>query len=384
MKALLAEKLLAKVMNWSPEDVARERPLLQAFADFKYDSYQLFSPGMRFVESLALWLKQFTSNNERQIAYDFIKKRLIFFSHEEMAHFASIVYPDFIRPELIAEAAKTQRIPEQQITRIIQTEDFQRLQEATLFLGLSDGARIDQFRRANQDLSHEQIFLTHDLTPPKLKEIASRLRKTPRNNPLVRAIVLLKEIGSRLRKTHRNDPLVRAIVLLDDFSASGRSYFRKEGKNFTGKIFKFLDSVHKEKSWRRLVHLPETVIIIALYVATETAVQHILEAVKDCLGEKSSAVTIKIVQPLHKKICLTPDSPEKFVDLVEKYYDDSLMDEHAKKGGTKDLKYGFFGCGLPLILHHNSPNNSLFLLWVEEGLNVRALFPRISRHRGEA
>ncbi len=49
MRDILAERLLAQVMNWSIEDIAEERPDLQALAAFKYDEYQQFSPGMRLV-----------------------------------------------------------------------------------------------------------------------------------------------------------------------------------------------------------------------------------------------------------------------------------------------------------------------------------------------
>ena len=59
MKETLAEKLLAKVLGWEPPEMAKERPRLQAMASFKYDTYEQFSPGLRFVESLALWLNQF-------------------------------------------------------------------------------------------------------------------------------------------------------------------------------------------------------------------------------------------------------------------------------------------------------------------------------------
>ena len=52
MRDLLAERLLAAVMGWSAEQVAEQRPILQSFAKYKYDEYQQFSPGMRFVESL--------------------------------------------------------------------------------------------------------------------------------------------------------------------------------------------------------------------------------------------------------------------------------------------------------------------------------------------
>src|SRR5579859_3059141 len=59
VRDLLAERLLASVMKWTAEDVAEHRPDLQALAAFKYDKYQQYSPGLRFIESLALWLDQF-------------------------------------------------------------------------------------------------------------------------------------------------------------------------------------------------------------------------------------------------------------------------------------------------------------------------------------
>jgi hypothetical protein len=48
MRDELAEALLAKVMNWSDEEKARERPILQDFARYKYDEYQQYAPGRRF------------------------------------------------------------------------------------------------------------------------------------------------------------------------------------------------------------------------------------------------------------------------------------------------------------------------------------------------
>ena len=66
-------------------------------------------------------------------------------------------------------------------------------------------------------------------------------------------------------------------------------------------------------------------------------------------------------------------------ELLNNYYDANLEDEHTRKGGG-DVKYGFANCGLPLVLAHNTPNNSLYLLWAESA-KLRALFPRVNRHR---
>ena len=83
MREALAERLLAEVMHWSPEDVAEERSILQALASYKYDAYQQFSAGMHFIESLASWLTNFTEYGERYDAYNFIKNRLIFISERK-------------------------------------------------------------------------------------------------------------------------------------------------------------------------------------------------------------------------------------------------------------------------------------------------------------
>jgi hypothetical protein len=357
MRALLAERLLAQVMGWNPGDVAQERPVLQALADLKYDGYQQFSPGMRFVESLALWLAQFQEATERQTAYEFIKSRLVFFSHEEMAHFAAIAFPDFIRPLLIDHAVAATGMRRYHIGAIVATDAFKALQASSLFFGLSDGARIDLFRRSNRDLSHEQIFQSYELSQQKTEELAVRFKPV------------------------NGQPAIKAIVLLDDFTGSGTSYFLPENGAFTGKIAKFLSRIRHDESWKALVRLPDTLIIVALYVATNTALQHIRNAAAEYLGKAASSFVVTAVQPLEEGIRIT--SSDEFAVLAEKYYDASIEDDHTRKGGTA-LKVGFAGGGLPVVLHHNSPNNSLFLLWAEERSSVRALFPRISRHKGDA
>ncbi len=86
MRADLAERLLAKGFGWTPSIHAKEEADLQALANCKSDDYQQFSPRMRIVESLALWLRQVKSLQHRQIAYDFIKSRLDLCSTAEINH----------------------------------------------------------------------------------------------------------------------------------------------------------------------------------------------------------------------------------------------------------------------------------------------------------
>lgn len=359
MRDALAERLLANVMDWTPEDVARERPVLQALAAFKYDEYQQFSPGMRFVESLALWLEQFDLMDERKAAYEFILSRLVFLSHAEMAHFAAIAYPDVIRPLFIEQAAMDATLPPFRVSQILVTEPFKGLQGSSLFFGLSDGARIDLFRRSNKELSHEQIFTGYELSDEKVTEIRAWLDKRGHSD------------------------VAPALVLLDDFSASGTSCLTANGDQPKGKVYsKFVTRIQSSAAWKSIVTFPRTRLIIVLYVATEQALANIQAGADALKNMHGIDATVLCVQRIAGDVSLRVSDNGPMIDVIKKYYDASVEDDHTKKGNS-DLKFGFAACGLPLVLHHNTPNNSIFLLWVEGSDTVRALFPRVSRHRRE-
>jgi len=210
MRDALAERLLVRVMKWTAEDVAREWPRLQAIATYKYDEYQKYAPGMRFIESFALWLNQFTSDDHKRTAYDFVMNKLIFCSSAEMNHLVSVAYPDHIRPLLLQSTAMDLGIEPWRVGRVAGSLDFKVRQRRCLFLGLSDGARTDQFRRANQEnLSHEQIYQTYEIASDRVDSLRKKLC-----SDLAR--LLGEDVPAHLRTC-------RTIVLLDDFSASGMS-----------------------------------------------------------------------------------------------------------------------------------------------------------------
>lgn len=373
MREALAERLLATIMNWSPEDVANERPLLQAMAALKYDEYQQFAPGMRFVESLALWLRQFKTKEERRTAYNFVKSRLVFFSAAEIAHLVTIAYPDYIRPLLIRRAAETISVAERYVARIATSKEYRALRRQCLFLGLSDGARIDTFRRStNPELSHEQIWQTYEMSPEKGGSILLKLRE---------------DLQSILGPSGKIDTsLFRMVFLLDDFSGSGRTYLRKEddGERLAGKIAKFRDQLKSADRLGKLVNTDDLYVGIVLYIATKHAVDHLKPLLSELFQPfQKLSRDIHVVNLLEDAVSLDDTRDENFLGLSESYYDSNVEDEHTREGGT-DVKRGFAGCALPLVLSHNTPNNSMFLLWANpDELDIRGLFPRVSRHRSE-
>src|ERR1035437_3884055 len=149
MRTALAEKLLVKIMNWTSEEISEERPLIQALSNLKYDEYQNFSSGSRFIESLVKWLDQFKELEEKKIAYSFIKEQLIFFSNDQISHLVDITFSDKINPVLIDQTANKLKISPYLMSKIIASDEYKETIRRSLFIGLSDGSRIDQLRRAS-------------------------------------------------------------------------------------------------------------------------------------------------------------------------------------------------------------------------------------------
>jgi hypothetical protein len=131
----LAERLLTKVMGWNLEEVRINLPVIQALAMWKYDAYERFSHGMRFVESLALWLEQFATLGQRRIAFEFVRTRLVFISEASMNHLVEMAYPDFIRPHLLSRMAEETGVPLAKPSSLAASREFLIFQRECLFLG---------------------------------------------------------------------------------------------------------------------------------------------------------------------------------------------------------------------------------------------------------
>jgi hypothetical protein len=72
--------------------------------------------------------------------------------------------------------------------------------------------------------------------------------------------------------------------------------------------------------------------------------------------------------------------------MCDRYYDKSFESENTIKLGG--IKYGFGNSGLPLVMYSNTPNNTIFLFWVntenpQADPTFNALFRRINRHRAK-
>ena len=370
MQQDLAEKLLARIMEWDDATKARERARLEMFAAYKYDQYQQFAPGRRFLESLALWLRQFKEGEERKVAYEFVRDRLVFISNEEMNSLVDLAFPTIVRPVLLRDAAKEAGLSRFRSKAIADSELYRCLQRQTLVLGLSDGARTDRFRRVNaESISHEQVFHAYDVSDKKAGDMAAKLRRD-----------LRRVLG---REPTPVEARFRYVVLLDDFTASGLSYIRKDEETgeWEGKIPKIVEELSRVDGLGQCIADDNVRVLVVLYIGSKQAIEQIEESLK-CISFEKGTVELKVVFELGHASRLDPEFEVALFGLLNKneYFDELADDEHADVGKCS-MRLGFANGRLPLVLSHNTPNNSIYVLWAEDGHKVLGLFPRVSRHK---
>lgn len=373
-----ALRMLNQVMGWSLERSQEEFQWLRLISAVKYDSYRDFLAGMRFLESLVGWLLQFEPS-DREAAYGFVRHRLTFISAVERERLVDNMYPRIVLPRILQDVADEHHIaPWQVYTSDKARHDLMVARRRTLFLGLSDGARLDSFRHVNVGrISNEQVVVGTQLDQEKWDDLIKDLKKD------------LAKLGSTA------PPTFDTIYLVDDFAGSGTSFLRiekdDEGKTgWKGKLLRFLRSLNSAEhdrvcsdKWKLVVHH---------LIMTHKAVEHLDEAIAKAREELKAErpwferyeVTYSYLFPTD--FPLDANAEAEFHRLTEKYYDSGIETDATKKGGVDHLGMGYAACGLPLVLDHNTPNNTVALLWAEsteqkrKGHPMRPLFRRRQRH----
>ena len=341
-------------------------PDLLLLAEHKYDDYQRFAAGQRFIESLALWLAQF-KHEHRETALKFVHQRLVFVSEAELSHLVQTAYPDVISAERIKLVAEEHGIPSFRVTAISRHRRFLELGLKSLYLGLSDGARTNELRRASRgEISNEQIWQAYELSDEKAHDMVAELTDALKNEGL-----------------SATKPQFNLIWLLDDFAGSGNSYIRydPETGKYKGKIKKIYERLGKGD----LIDTAHYEVFLLLYVATRQAFNHIeYWSQRFTSSNGLKPLQLRVLHLLEEDCAVRPTTDAEFASLIEldDYYDHAFFDKHLKVGGTVDARWGFANCALPVVLAHNTPNNSVYVLWGPEASKIfRGLFPRVSRHR---
>lgn len=375
MNDKMALGLLAEIMGWTADDGAeatREYAWLRMMSAVKYDSYSDFRAGVRFLESLATWLKQFTPT-DRLAAYAFVKHRLVYISLPELQRLIEAFVPEVVTPTIRAVAAAELDIKPYEVWSTANgAAAFKRRLRQTLFVGMSDGSRIDGLRRANAArLSTEQIVPMMNIDGAKWLDLASNLKA---------------EVGPEAKFDH--------VYLIDDFTASGTTFIRQVEGKWKGKLNKFnsLLQAAREELTNEFPISPEYHLHIHHYISSRQARINLEERLRDaiCTWDQKSFATVDVTEGLllPEGLKLAGVADAAMLELCDRYYDHALfmrLEKHCREAGQEDMRLGYADCGLPIVLDHNTPNNSVPLLWAEtagdnEAHAMRSLFHRRDRH----
>lgn len=375
MKDDVVKALLFKVISRivAEDEIEEYIKYFQAMARYKYDNYQQYSTGLRFIETLAIWLEQFEPN-DKKIALDFVKDKIVYISSSEINLIVESCFIDRLQSVLMNITADILGIPKYKLNKIQNSKEYRLLLRQSLFCGLSDGARLDIFRRANTGiLSHEQIYLTYELSEQRISKMKEELVKDLKQNKLIKEDE--KEDSDKFK--------FKTLFLIDDFSASGTSYLKlNENGDLKGKIAGLYQSLFEETVsgiFNLSFDITNLKIYIILYVCSSQAksfIENNFEALYKKYGHKPELI---IMYELDDNYKIKEEDDIYNVCLNDKYYDSELIEDvHTKS----NIRMGYSNCSLPLILEHNTPNNSIPLLWTYDySEKFIGLFPRIPRHR---
>lgn len=358
MRREVAVHLLGEVMGTDVESTASLVDDLQTLAHYKYDAYEGYRPGTRFLESVIRWIARFRPE-DRPTAARFARTGLVFVSRAELHHLVELVYPSVVRPAVVSQVSERMATPSYLAPTISASMEFAALQRATLVLGLSDGARLDLLRRLSSHLRHEQFSPVTDLSEPRLDEMLSSLEADQSSLGFPRE----RRFG--------------LVMLVDDFAATGTTLLRKEEGRWDGRLWKAQQQISTlvERGALSTDHR----VRLLLYIATEQAERRL----RGLLADAGLRWEVDAVQTIPDGVRVTPDRDPELFELCSQYADGSSVEYVT--GARGPLAFGCGGAALPVVLYHNTPNNSISLLWqhgsdAPDGPRAFPLFPRYERY----
>lgn len=366
--------LIAEIMGWDDADgvATREYGWLKLMSAVKYDDYTDFRAGVRFIESLAFWLQQFPPE-KRQAAYDFVKTRLIYISPAELQCLIEAFVPEIVTPAIRKIVAEEQGVKAYEVWRSPESAArFRQRLRRTLFVGLSDGSRIDIMRRANSGrVSTEQVLPMLHVDEDKWGDLDDNL---------------ISDLGAGAK--------FDSVYLIDDFTASGTTFIRQKGGVWKGKLARFNKIVKDaaEALGDRFPIAPGYALNVHHYVssyqAKQTLEERLAAANQDWSDKTFGSVRATEGLLLPARAMLAQPDDADMLGLCEDFYDHEVFkryERHCREAGQTDMKLGYAQCALPVVMSHNTPNNSVPLIWAEttgkDGAHaMRPLFRRRDRH----
>jgi hypothetical protein len=351
-------------MGWDSERSRREFAWLDLIARLKYDGYRGYFAGARFIESLLDWLQQF-DEAEREAVYAFVRRRMVYFGPSELQHLVELFYPETVQQVLVDRLSSETGVPRYLVwSRPDLRAAYKKLLRQVLFMGISDGARLDTFRRSNEGvISNDQVVPTFEADFQRWESLVKDLR----------------------RDTGDVAACFRTIFLVDDFMGSGLTFLRKEEGEWQGKLVRCWKTI-QPRIGQQLA--PDFSLVVHHYLASDRAAETVPAQADRAKGDREGdwfpSVVFKFGNVLPPDLPVSAAKDADLLAIIDRHYNPSIMTKSMRVGG-EDGRLGFNACGLPVILEHNAPNNALALLWAEAEEaggkpEMRPLFRRRQRH----
>ena len=181
-------------------------------------------------------------------------------------------------------------------------------------------------------------------------------------------------------------------VLIDDFTASGSSFIRKKKDgSFGGKLPTFFETIEKKQKFKDLFTEGFEIHLYFL-IATNNSLNHIRALLEEYMAVHTNLkVDVDCVHLLGEDAKFTnhqePAAKDMMAVIEKKCYvnEPALTDAYKESypEGNKDYHLGYKQCALTVVLNHNTPNNSLPIIWQPGRDGADRLYPlfyRITRH----
>lgn len=377
MRFDLAKQFLTQLMGWNDIEATEKLREMDLMSDIKYDSYDQFMPGIKFVGNFYLWLSQFKDLQERKLMYDFVSKYIIYINSNQVSYLIDLLYNTKVIPLIrskVVEDFKTkgETVNKYYYKRLDNSEEFRSHKRKTLFIGLSDGSHIDIIRR-NSYLNNDQVLTNYYPDDNKIDSLA-------------------KDLAASKELKNDDTKKFESIVLIDDFTASGSSFIRKkEDGSFGGKLPTFFEAINKKQKFKDLF-IEGYEIYLYFLIATNNSLNHIRGLLDDFMQEHPYLkVEVDCVNLLGDDAKFTNHEEQEAKDMMAIIEKDCYINEPALTNAYKesypdgDKRYhlGYKQCALTVVLNHNTPNNSLPIIWQPEKDGENHLYPlfyRITRH----
>jgi len=333
---------------------------IEILKDFKFEPYQPIPnpPKPDFIKRMKEWLNQFEKEDQKYLFY--LVSKLIFFTHPQINHLMDYLFQNKIKKIILEDIILENNLPPFSYKEA--EESLLSELEKTLFVGLSDSSRINDFTHINMDYINRTINTGIELETliyPSKRRIVYNLQGNSQKvefcSDFEKSVLLEDDL--LLNKTR--------LIILEDFSGSGSDIIKQ---------FSYLNSSS----------LPFKKIIFAPYIITYKACEILDNWIDNNQDDRNYHYTYgtKIPEDVkcfdYNKSYLSSEWPDKNVDICDKIKQtcNSIYEKYFPPDSS--YCYGIGEIIIAFATYYNCPDNSLPILWCDEG-GWKPLLQRASR-----